>query len=1247
MSRRVFVGDNCHEKRVSIVVGRNPKSSYTPSYIHVCGGRVPREDSLNCASKFANVILSAVIALTMILSAVQPVTALATAPVSALESVPGSVPELRTVNALPDPSLDRFVAPTGVDTGDCSDYTNPCETINYAIYQAATSDTVGVADGRYVYKNILAIPLGEPQRNPYHVVSIDNNVSISGGWDASFANQIGYSIIDGENTRRGIYVITTSTIDRFIIQNGFSTWANDRIDDSGLGRGAGIYTGPFSNVTISNSIIRNNSALGNYGGGIHGAGSYLTVENTGISGNSASSGAGVWIDFSHSNFRNVTISGNIATESVGGIFTYSPVIFNNVTVSDNQGGGITANGTAGRISLENSIIAKNTSFNCTNVSNYITSNGYNLIGDSCNIAFTDTDLNIIEPLLGSYLPVQGYQPLLAGSPAIDHGNPATCLTTDVRGIARVGICDIGAYEYTVPGSPASIWSLVGNYQHDGPHQAFTYPLGVAVLDNQGSPVPGVSVTFLAPAGGASIIFAESKNNATTKITDSGGTAVTSLFSANDEFGSYTVTASTPNIAEPILFGLANYFWVVVPASEGGDDENDCLAPSTPCATIAGVFSKANFKPGDKVGISIGTFDTGSISITEDVFLMGGWNTSFTDQIGASTIKDTISVDAGVSAHIQRFSITETGGQGILNNGILFLEQSAIYGNQEGIRNADTGNMTVVNTSIFDNNNPNFELMVPYAGGITNLGDSATLINVTISGNSGATGGLWSDYDTTLINTIIVGNTSIHPTSFAPDCRMSTFISIVSEGHNIIGDIGWDSLGSEYTCEADWDPTDMIGHDMDTIPAYKVLGHSIDIGNGVKVLPLFTGSIAVDAGPLPPLTPDPEICPSVDQLGVARPQAIACDIGAVEYVYPHATSGIYDDKTNVWGFYGTWPTLKISNAYSGSYRYSTAAGASATVYFSGVQVKLYYTKNSSMGNLDIYIDDVWVTKLNQKSSAARYKQIWLSPVYPDGEHKITFVRVSNKVNVDALEVIPAPDMISPAGITDLFAASATGTSYGQVNLQWTSVGDDGNTGTAASYQIRYSTSIIDTEAKWSTATAVANGLPIPASVGSPQSMTVSGLAPGLPYYFSIRAVDDGGNLSPLSNSPSAIALAPASVPAGPYDNLNSNWIYTGTWTTATTTGSFGGNVAACSIVGGSAALVFNGSGFTLRYYTKKGNGSLAVYVDGVLKTTLNQNSLSLATVWKTYVVSGLTPGTHVIQLVDSVGKVNFDNIIIAP
>ena len=63
----------------------------------------------------------------------------------------------------------------------------------------------------------------------------------------------------------------------------------------------------------------------------------------------------------------------------------------------------------------------------------------------------------------------------------------------------------------------------------------------------------------------------------------------------------------------------------------------------------------------------------------------------------------------------------------------------------------------------------------------------------------------------------------------------------------------------------------------------------------------------------------------------------------------------------------------------------------------------------------------------------------------------------------------------AAVSDLRASS--GSDDGYVNLKWTAPGDDGSTGTAASYDIRYSTSTID-DGNWASATQVA-GEPTPA------------------------------------------------------------------------------------------------------------------------------------------------------------------------
>lgn len=104
-----------------------------------------------------------------------------------------------------------------------------------------------------------------------------------------------------------------------------------------------------------------------------------------------------------------------------------------------------------------------------------------------------------------------------------------------------------------------------------------------------------------------------------------------------------------------------------------------------------------------------------------------------------------------------------------------------------------------------------------------------------------------------------------------------------------------------------------------------------------------------------------------------------------------------------------------------------------------------------------------------------------------------------------------DNTPPSSIADLSVTGATGTSLA---LRWTAPGDDGTSGTATSYDVRYSTSTI-TSGNWSSASQ-ASGEPAPAAGGTVQTFTLSGLQSGRTYYVAIRATDNGGNQSPLSN-----------------------------------------------------------------------------------------------------------------------------------
>ena len=104
-----------------------------------------------------------------------------------------------------------------------------------------------------------------------------------------------------------------------------------------------------------------------------------------------------------------------------------------------------------------------------------------------------------------------------------------------------------------------------------------------------------------------------------------------------------------------------------------------------------------------------------------------------------------------------------------------------------------------------------------------------------------------------------------------------------------------------------------------------------------------------------------------------------------------------------------------------------------------------------------------------------------------------------------------DTTAPAAVTDLAADNATKNS---IDLTWTAPGDDDTSGTAAQYDIRYSTSTI-TDGNWGSATA-ASGEPNPAAAGAQQTFTVTGLAGGTEYYFAMKTGDEVPNWSALSN-----------------------------------------------------------------------------------------------------------------------------------
>ena len=227
--------------------------------------------------------------------------------------------------------------------------------------------------------------------------------------------------------------------------------------------GAGVsIAGPYfyglrgAAMTITDSSISGNVAT-SAGGGIFSRGR-LTVTNSTISANSAtgneSSGGGAILNAGPLTITNSTISGNSAAQG-GGIktspgFVFSPgfVMITNSTISDNSagaGGGIDVSEFSSG-SFRNTVIATNTSADGPDVKGVFASDGFNLIGDNSGATISTakpsdqigTSAAPIDPLLG---PLQNNggptftHALLLGSPAIDKGESSGS-TADQRGFGR-------------------------------------------------------------------------------------------------------------------------------------------------------------------------------------------------------------------------------------------------------------------------------------------------------------------------------------------------------------------------------------------------------------------------------------------------------------------------------------------------------------------------------------------------------------------------------------------------------------------------------------------------------------------------------------------------------------------------------------------------------------------------------------------------------------------------------------------
>lgn len=384
-----------------------------------------------------------------------------------------------------------YVAPAGDNANSCSAPDAPCATLNGVIAKAADGDTIRAMGGTY-------------RDNGPEAVLINKSVTLTGGWDTNFAAQSFMSYIDGQMVRRSVTIPAgvTVTIEHFTIHGGAAAEGPGvynagtlTLNDSEInanwnsamsaGKAGGLFN--LGAATLRRTSVFNNKGNGSPGGGIYSQGQ-LTLISSAIVENSNcchlnASGGGLFI-FSTltTTINNSTISGNVAGTEGGGLTNawspdqpQGPVYINNSTIVGNWGhhlGGIFADNP--NLIVRNSLIANNNGGYgyAPDCGNTITSAGHNLIGISAGCYFTPAagDILDVNPGLGAQVGLPAYLPLLAGSPALDAGDPAGCrdeagvpLSVDIRGVTRPkgAACDIGAYEAELTDLGLTVTGLTG------------------------------------------------------------------------------------------------------------------------------------------------------------------------------------------------------------------------------------------------------------------------------------------------------------------------------------------------------------------------------------------------------------------------------------------------------------------------------------------------------------------------------------------------------------------------------------------------------------------------------------------------------------------------------------------------------------------------------------------------------------------------------------------------------------------
>jgi len=220
----------------------------------------------------------------------------------------------------------------------------------------------------------------------------------------------------------------------------------------------------------------------------------------------------------------------------------------------------------------------------------------------------------------------------------------------------------------------------------------------------------------------------------------------------------------------------------------------------------------------------------------------------------------------------------------------------------------------------------------------------------------------------------------------------------------------------------------------------------------------------------------------------------------------------DDGTN-----GNVNNGKWRIAYTFGYPYTFSSPE-----VSDVDVNHHYVEiSTSFATLSVC--NYTVTGLYENT--AYYFRIWAADENP----------LWSSISNEATDWTLADDETIPGNITDF--AVAPGDNLNEIKITWTAPGDDGYSGTASYYDIRYLAGSSINDAVWINAEVnsvddLGAVIPDPLTAGATQSLVITGLVTGTKYYFAIKAYDEADNESNVNTNYDASWTYPASSESPP-------------------------------------------------------------------------------------------------------------------